>query len=229
MADWPERSGSMRYRPERITSAEAEGGGIATQVIDQVYALDLVIEKYAYGLELIQPSAPGKIAVRFLQRRGGGGTGRHPVFIQWHKSANGYLLYTRYKPNEILRRVKTYTLMEPVAPDTRELIRHLKPIMEKRERLLETFYVMTKAMKSAQVRSEVSRERYDKEIEDWLPLLLEKHKELKESWKSWLADAHEKLPLDAVPDSKKQPRYAIGGKTRPFKHPTHHPRRATNT
>lgn len=221
MEKWPDRSGSMRYRPERVESAETEGSKAISDIVARVHALDLVIEKFAYALELIQPSAPGKIAIRFLKRPFKGASGRHPTFIQWYRSPDMQFRYVRYKPAEILRRVKTTTLFQPSMADVRELIQEVRPLIERREKLLETLHSYERVLKSASTRALDYARKSDEEIERWLPLILEKTRRLWEDWQDWIQAADEQLPDDLVADEAEEPRIAPGGMTRAHIHPTH--------
>ncbi len=132
MATWPDKSGSMRYRPEQLTIDNEQLQSAIDTCYTDLLKLDLVIEKYAYALELIQPSATGKMAIRFLKRPWGGAEGRHPQVVQWYKSRNGRFLYNRLKTNEVLRKVKGYPVFAPVKEDVKTILREAIAMIEHR-------------------------------------------------------------------------------------------------
>ncbi len=207
--EWPDKSGSMRYRPEPMTVAVEECARHVATSFRQLYALDLVIEEYAYALEIIQPSVAGKIAIRFLKRRSGGVEGRHPQFIQWYKSRSGRMLYTRLRSGEVVRRVKGYSLFAQVRGDVAELLVEAIAVVGHREVLVHAITNFRRQMASMAARDAVYIEGKAARIREWLPVLREKREKVLREWEAQVAAADAGLPRDAVVAQAKRPR--VGG------------------
>ena len=134
---WPDKSGSMRYRPTR-QQVEQDRLILSTRAIYQtLYELDLLIEKYAYALEILQPSIDGKIAVRYLQHRGITSDSRHPTFIQWKQTKNGKLLYERIQSNEVILRIPRSTVFNLIRDIMKDLLQTQRGLIEKRQGTLD--------------------------------------------------------------------------------------------
>ena len=213
----------MRYRPEQLQSDNEQlQMNIGNAYID-IYKLDRVIERYAYGLEIIQPSAPGKMAIRFLKRRWGGSPGRHPQIVQWYKSRNGRYLYTRLETNEVLRKVKGYPVFAPVKDDVKLLLREAIDLIEHREALLAAVNNFKRQLGSMFARNVAYAQHKREQIDDWLPALRTRREELLEQWHEGVAAADAGLPEDAVANPRQKPVIDMTGRTRGHLHKTKRP------
>ena len=172
----------------------------------QLYAMDLVIEEYAYALEIIQPSVAGKIAIRFLKRKRGGVEGRHPQFIQWFKSPSGRMLYERLAPSEVLRRVKSYSLFAQVRADVLELLREAIGVVAHREVVIRTLTNFRRQLVSMAALDALYIVEKGEQIRQWLPVLRDKRARVLSEWSARVAAADEGLPRDAVAAREKRPR-----------------------
>jgi hypothetical protein len=223
MATWPDKSGSMRYRPEQLTIDNAQLQSAIDTCYTDLLKLDLVIEKYAYALELIQPSATGKMAIRFLKRPWGGAEGRHPQVVQWYKSRNGRFLYNRLKTNEVLRKVKGYPVFAPVKEDVKTILREAIAMIEHREALLGAVNNFKRQLGSMFKRNETYAKEKEEQIAEWLPALRDRREELLVQWRESVEAAQEGLPVDAVANPRKKPRVDLTGQTRGRVHETRRP------
>jgi len=214
MAEWPDLGASMRYRPEPMTMDMVNGQRCIENVYMALFELDALIERYAYGLELIQPPAPGKMAIRFLKRPWGGVEGRHPQVVQWYRSRNGRWLYTRLKLGEVLRKVKGYPVFAPVKDDVKTLLAEALALIRHREAVLAAATNFRRQMGSIHARNVGFAEDKGRQIKDWLPLLLERREALVERGKVGAAAADVGLPEDAVANPRKRPRVDAAGRTR---------------
>ena len=179
-----------------------------------IYNLDLVIERYAYALEIIQPSVTGKIAVRFLKRRWGGKEGRHPQIIQWYKSTNDRYLYNRLDTNEVLKKVKKYPVFAPVEQDVKTLLREVIDLMNHREAQLAAINNFKRQLASMCSRSFKYTAERKEQILEWLPQLNARREVLLKSWAEAVKSAHYELPDEAVPNPVSRPRTDLTGRTR---------------
>ena len=221
MSTWPDKSGSMRYRPEPLTIDNQQLQLSIVNSYNAILKLDHIIEQYAYALEIIQPSVTGKIAVRFLKRPWGGTEGRHPQIIQWYKTRNDRFLYHRYKTNEVLNKVKKYPVFAPVEEDVKTILREVISQIEHREALLAAINNFKRQMASMFTRNESYMEEKQAQITEWLPKLNEKREQLILEWKESVAAAEQALPTDAVPHPSTRPRSDMTGRTRGEIHSTH--------
>lgn len=223
MSSWPDKSGSMRYRPEQLQIDNEQLQSNIGNAYKDIYKLDLVIERYAYGLEIIQPSAPGKIAIRFLKRRWGGADGRHPQVVQWYRSRNGRYLYTRLETNEVLRKVKGYPVFAPVKDDVKVLLREALDLIDHREALLTAVNNFKRQLGSMFARNEGYMAHKREQIDEWLPALRDRRAELMDQWQENVAIADEGLPADAVANPRQKPVIDMTGRTRGHLHKTKRP------
>lgn len=220
MPTWPDKSGSMRYRPEHMTSDQEQLQCNIGTCYTELLRLDEVIERYAYALEIIQPSAPGKMAIRFLKRPWGGVDGRHPQVVQWYRSRNGRWLYTRLKTNEVLRKVKGYPVFAPVKDDVKTILREAIAMIDHRDALLGAINNFKRQLGSMFARNaSYMREKQD-QIQEWLPALRDRRQELLAHWTASIQAAQEGLPEDAVANPRKKPRVDLAGGTRGVIHET---------
>lgn len=220
MAAWPDKSGSMRYRPEQLTYCNEQLQMTICNCYAAIYKLDLLIEKYAYALEVIQPSVTGKIAIRFLKRPWGGVNGRHPQIVQWYKSTNGRFLYNRLKNNEALRHVKGYSVFAPVKEDVKTILREAISMICRREALLAAINNFKRQLGSMFSRNEVYMQTQLEQITEWLPALRNRREELLVQWRDGVLSAEMGLPEDAVANPLKKPRVDAIGQTRGHIHET---------
>ena len=181
---------------------------------NSIMQLDLIIEQYAYALEIIQPSVTGKIAVRFLKRPWGGAEGRHPQIIQWYKTRNDRFLYHRYKTTEVLNKVKTYPIFAPVEQDVKTLLREVIAMIEHREALLGSVNNFKRQLASMFKRNETHMQDKQTQITEWLPKLLDRREELIAEYKDAIQAAEDSLPPDAVSHASSRPRIDLTGRTR---------------
>ena len=216
----PDKSGSMRYRPELLTSDNEQLQLLIGNCYSDILKLDYIIEQYAYALEVIQPSAPGKIAIRYLKRRWGGVSGRHPQVLQWYKSRNGRFLYNRFKTNEILVKVKTYPVFAPVEQDVKLILREAIASITHREALLTAINNSKRQLASMFARSEKHRDEKLAQIQEWIPKLVERREHLIKDWHEAVEAADESMPADAVAHPSTRPRVDLTGKTRGEVHST---------
>ena len=220
----PNLAASMRYVPEPLISEQSSVINSIVSAYNQVYAVDSIIYKYAYALEVIQPSATGKIAIRFLKRKRVG-SGRHPQLIQWYKSRGGRMLYTRLAPQEVIRKVKGYPLFAPVKDDVKILLKEARVIMEHREKVLDAIdnlrrqcaVMDAKSVKFLRVKAE--------EIQGLIPVLAERRAELMAEWKAGIEEAEAVVPRIGVGADKGDKRVSIIDRTRGTKHETHRGKR----
>jgi hypothetical protein len=132
-----ERIGAMRYLPLLGEHDQLIGFGALRDVYHQVVSIDALIFEYGRALELVQPPAPGKISIRFLRRQWGGGDSRHPHFVQWYRSGSTKRwLYTRIKPAEVLRKLKSYSAFQTTREKAHELLKETRYLVELREKLV---------------------------------------------------------------------------------------------
>ena len=212
---WPIKAGSLRFRPELLEEDAVAFKSALSDAYESVYQLDLVIERYAYAIEIIQPTdSPGKISVRYLKRTWGGVPGRHPQFVQWYRSRNDRWLYHRLKCNEVLRHVPRYRVFDPIKHDLKLLLRETITLIEGREAGVATLRKMARQTRSIQGSAgRVNAEKKD-QILDWLPLLKEKRELLIAQSRQAVAQANAVLPGDAAPTSSSSPRVSRSGSVR---------------
>ena len=214
--EWPSKGGSMGSRPALMI----ERVGAMHLAIDAVYAsvheLDLVLEHYAYALEIIQPTeSPGKIAVRFLRRRAGWkGPALHPQIVQWYRSRNNRWLYHRLEPSEVLRKVPSYTVFLPVREDVKTLLKEVIRLMKHREANLVTLNNFSRQAASLAAGNTTFNADKKDQILTWLPLLKEKREHLIEQSRKAVAQADAALPVDAALSYASAPRVSRTGSVR---------------
>ncbi len=222
MAELPDLSGSMRYKPELLTSEHVLGNSALGSLYGQIYGVDSIIFQYAYALEIIQPGATGKVAIRFLKRKRAGSEGRHPQIVQWYKSGrSGRFLYIRLKPNETLRKVKSYPIFAAVTEDVKILLREAIELMAHREKLLGTADNLRRQCTVMALKSAKTQRVKLGQVQEWLPLLAERREELKDEWREAVRMADEVLPRDSTVEDRTKPRIAVLDRTRGTKHETH--------
>lgn len=222
MPKWPDKSGSMRYRPEQLTIDNKQLQYSIDNCYCELFNLDKCIEKYAYALELIQPNAPGKIAIRFLKRPWGGLPGRHPQLIQWYTSRNNRWLYTRLRSNETLRKVKGYPVFAPVKEDVKTLLREAISMIQHREALLSAVNNFKRQLASMFTKNVSYMEDKENQINLWLPALLDKREILLAQRQQAVEAAQRDLPEDAVANPGTRPRVDHTSRTRGRIHQTRH-------
>jgi len=206
----------MRFRPQPMTEASDFGTRIVTTAYSSIYEMDQVLEHYSYALEIIQPTdSPGKIGLRFLRRRyGGAGPARHPHIVQWYRSRNNRWLYHRLELNEVLRKVPSYTVFQPVREDIKTLLREVIRLMKHREANLATLHNFSRQAASLAAGNTVFNAGKKDQILDWLPLLKEKRERLIAESRRAVALADAALPADAAPSSESAPRVSRTGSVR---------------
>lgn len=220
-SEWPVKAGSTRYRSERLTMLQQQCCSSIEDAIERIFWLDQVIERYQFALEMIQPSAQGKVTIRFLRRRDGRVVGRHPTYVQWFKTAKGEYRYRYLDIDTIGQKVKSYSLFRAVRQDVKELLNESRKLIRMREKQLALLFNLRRQVNSQE--SMITRYVGEKsnEIEEWLKELLKKRESLIEEWNDAIQAADEMLPEDLIADPKKAPRVAAGTGARGFKHPTH--------
>ena len=206
----------MRFRPQPMTEATQFGTQIVSTAYSSIYEMDKVLEHYAYALEIIQPTeSPGKIGLRFLRRRyGGAGPARHPQIVQWYRSRNNRWLYHRLELSEVLRKVPSYTVFQPVREDVKTLLREVIRLMKHREANLATLHNFSRQAASLAAGNAVFNTDKKDQILDWLPLLKEKRERLIAESRQAVALADAALPTDVVPSSASAPRVSRTGSVR---------------
>jgi hypothetical protein len=204
----------MRDRPAQWTIDNKQLQSNIQACYFEIFKLDELIEMYAYALEIIQPSAPGKIAVRFLKRPWGGAEGRHPQIIQWYHSSNDRWLYNRLKLNEVMRKVKGYPVFAPVKDDVKTLLVEAIGMIKHREALLGAINNFKRQMSSMFARNQTYMDDKHKQIKEWLPVLRDRREELVKLWRESINAADEGLPNHAVANLRKKPRVDLMGRTR---------------
>lgn len=221
MGDWPNLARSMRYEPEHLKVDNEQLHLLIDHLYMSMYRLDRTIEWVAYALELVQPHAPGKIAIRFLKRPWGNTTGhRHPQIVQWYRSTNGRWLYNRLKTNEALRKVKGYPAFSPVKEEIKTILAEGIEMINRREGLYDLINNFKRQMSSSYVRNEAYVDEERALVKGWLEKLrVHRANVLERRLHSIFAASHG-LPPDAVADLKKVPRVDIAGRTRGHVHAT---------
>ena len=110
-----------------------------TDAWDTVLTLDILIFRYAHLLDRLQPSAPGKIAVRFHRSASPSTEGRLPVWVQWWKTPHGALRKWRYvklEQKSVLRVRRRYGPFLHTEKRCAEVIREISYLLERRAALV---------------------------------------------------------------------------------------------
>lgn len=223
MVKLPDMSGSMRYKPELLSSEQLLGNSALEGVYWAVYNVDSIIHQYAYALEIIQPGASGKIAIRFLKRKRAGSEGRHPQIVQWYKSSrSARFLYIRLKPQEAIKKIKGYPIFAPVKEDVKILLREAIALMAHREKILDAVDNLRRQCAVITTKSGKTQRSKMEQVQEFIPLLAERREELIAEWKTMMEMADQVVPRgdDAV-ERKDKPRMSVIDRTRGTKHETH--------
>jgi hypothetical protein len=209
-----ERLGSLRYLPLVGEADQLSGFTALKGMYEAVMEIDQIIFRYAQALEAIQPGAPGKISIRFLRRQWGDTDSRHPQFIQWFQSASKKWLYKRLKPNEILRRLKSYNAFALTRQDARELLIQTRSLVELREKLFKDIGNTRRALAMHASKAKKAAEPFHRTIEDWLPLIEKRRIEIIADVIEAKEFAINEIPEDGVVDPNTMPRTHPRGRTR---------------
>ena len=208
---WPDKSGSMRYRPTR-QQVEQDRLILSTRAIYQtLYELDLLIEKYAYALEILQPSIDGKIAVRYLQHRGIASDSRHPTFIQWKQTKNGKLLYERIQANEIIHRIPRSTVFNLIRDSLKELLQTQRGLIEKRQATLDLIANFRRTVGIQTALHSKSIESHNSEIDAKLKAILRERNANLDEYVQTLREVEEIIDKNAHIEPEKRPRADLYG------------------
>lgn len=221
MEEWPDLARSMRYPPEHLQVDNEQLNMLLVDMYMSLYRLDKTIQWFAYALEMVQPHAPGKIAIRFLKRPWGGTTGhRHPQLVQWYRTTNRRWLYNRLKTNEALRKVKGYAVFAPVKVEIKIVLEEAIATINRREALYESINNFKRQLSSMLVRNDKYIDEQRALVKGWLGKLRVHRANLLERRLEAIMAAHAGLPEDAVADLRKVPRVDLAGRTRGHIHLT---------
>jgi hypothetical protein len=199
--------GSMRYLPLLGEQDQFDGFTSLKSVYQQVIRLDNLIYEYGRALELVQPPAPGKISIRFLRRQWGGGDSRHPHFVQWFLSGSTKRwLYTRIKPSEVLRKLKSYSAFQTTREQAHDLLKTTRDLVELREKLVADLGQTRRslAMHTAKVAKAV--EPYVAQVEPLLAELRLQRAEIIEGVREMKELAADNTPLGVVLSTATMPK-----------------------
>lgn len=106
-----------------------------TAAWDAVLTLDLLIFKYAHLLDRVQPSAPGKLGVRFERSAIPATDGRKPIWVQWFRTTSRRGRnwdYKRLDQKSVLRSRKRYGPFASTEAMVAEVVRELSYLMDRR-------------------------------------------------------------------------------------------------
>lgn len=209
-----ERLGSLRYLPLLGEADQLSGFTSLKGMYEALMEIDQIIFRYAQALETVQPSAPGKISIRFLRRQWGETDSRHPTFVQWFKGASGRWLYNRLKPSEILRLLKSYSAFAATREDARELLIQTRKLVELHENLTKDIGDTRRSLSMHASKARAAAAPYRTAIEEWMPKLEARRAEIIIGVREAKAFAVEELPEDAVADTSTMPRTHPQGRTR---------------
>ncbi len=212
-----ERIGSLRYLPEFGEADQLANFDAVRTMQKTVMDIDALVFKFAQALEAVQPPTQGKIAIRFLKRQWGESDSRHPQFVQWYKSSSGRWLYTRLKPAEVLRKLKSYGVFGDTRDDARELLIQARSLVELRENLMKSLGVMKRSMAMHASKAKTAAEPYKDLIEQWIPFLEDRRVEIimnRRDAKEYAADV---LANSAKVDNTSRPGIHPTGRTRGFR------------
>lgn len=110
-----------------------------TAAWDAVLTLDILIFKYAHLLDRIQPSAQGKLGIRFERSAVPASDGRKPIWVQWHRSATRpgrSWDYKKLDQKSVLRARRRYGPFLATEGRVVEVVRELSYLMDRRAALV---------------------------------------------------------------------------------------------
>lgn len=110
-----------------------------TAAWDAVLTLDILIFKYAHLLDRIQPSAQGKLGVRFERSAVPATDGRKPIWVQWHRTsarAGRTWDYKKLEQKAVLRARRRYGPFRATEARVVEVVRELSYLMDRRAALV---------------------------------------------------------------------------------------------
>lgn len=212
-----ERIGSLRYMPEFGEADQLANFDAIRNMQKTVMDIDATVFRYAQALEAVQPPTEGKIAIRFLKRQWGDSDSRHPQFVQWHKSATGRWLYTRLKPGEVLRKLKSYGVFMATRDDARELLIQARTLVELRDSIMKSLGVTKRSMAMHASKAQAAAAPYKDLIEQWIPKLEDRRVEIIMNNRDAKEYAAEALPSGAKVDTATRPGIHPTGRTRGYR------------
>ncbi len=115
--------------------------GQASQVLsglfESIVEIDTELYRIAHLLDRAQPSADGKLAVRFRRARHRTADGQVPVFVRWHRPPGSRAWHAKVLPAAtILRQAKRDGLFRATFANVPPLLRNARSLMVRRASLL---------------------------------------------------------------------------------------------
>lgn len=198
-------------------------------VLGQMYAsleaIDLLARRYGVMLDKLQPSAHGKLTIRFLvpdqraQKGKGKLLGRRPVIVRWRKTKDKELAarkgtrlttYERLTPGEALLRQRRTGPFEPTFDQCRTVLKVLVELLNRRAAVFKAIHNANAAY-TRLVPLERRRELLlTEQAEKWEPLVEQTKAQAQAAWRrimeevdALLGDNEHPTKTPARPNPKK--------------------------
>jgi hypothetical protein len=159
---------------------------VIQSMLDQIDALDSVINQYGSILEVIQPIAPGKLGIRYIKHRAG--TTRLPTFISWMWTPSGrkqgkLVHYRIIDTKRVAKEVKKYGVFASCHSDVMEVVVRAKELIENRQATLAILGRLAIAAGPKGRGNQTALTKHGDWIDDNTMLLFDRQKARFEAWK----------------------------------------------
>ena len=179
---YPFKTAGMGPLPEILLRPASVGCAALQAAFDSVYSLDRLLVHYGHLLDLLQPSAPGKLAIRFPRTATRRDDERAPVLGAWHRVGDRW----RFRPlpdySKALRARKRYGPFRATFTEVGEVLQHVRELLRRRDALAGICRAAQRGLQlnAAQARSYAMQA--EKQWSEMLPVVLNRRDEAIVAW-----------------------------------------------
>lgn len=124
-----------------------QANDVLSRLFFAIYEIDIELFRIAHLLDRAQPSASGKLSIRFRRARHRTADGQTPVFVRWHRLPGSFAWHSEVvAASSILRQAKRDGLFRATHHNVPPLLKDARSLMVRRASLLNIVNLAKKTM-----------------------------------------------------------------------------------
>jgi hypothetical protein len=168
--------------PELLLRQAVNAAASAHAAIDAIHTLDRLLVHYGHLLDLLQPSAPGKLAVRFARTEARLDDERTPVLGAWYPNGPRWVFRPLEDPNKALRARKKYGPFRGTYTEVGEILVRIRELLRRRQALASMSQAAQKSLKLNAAQARAHAVKAEAEWNEMLPVVRERRKQAIALW-----------------------------------------------
>ena len=179
---YPFPTSGMGPLPEILLRQAGNAATAAQSAIDSIYSLDRLLVHFGHLLDLLQPSAPGKLAVRFPRTQTRLDDERAPVLGAWYPVGSRWFFRPLADQNKVLRARKKYGPFRGTYTEVGEVLVQIRELLRRRRALARMSIAAPRALQLTAAQARAFAIKAEADWTELLPIVQERRREAISLW-----------------------------------------------